>query len=262
MTTRHIYLVAKGSYSATNLSEEQWQIGIRFRTAATDANAFGNLPTDTSYADESISRDETNWTIEGNYSTNLGLGSVFNSDDWLNDQCAPAFTTWLAATSAFPNKTQIDSLVAYGMEDGSVAEVGAGPAKVELKFKAGHKPIGSSSTSALPPQCSVVASWMTAVAGRHGKGRIYLPAPVTSQLTTDGGLLSSVPQGAIATSTAALIGDLNYENIVGAVYAKAIVTGAPWVRYNLISACRVGQVIDTQRRRRNQLTESYVSVDV
>lgn len=262
MTSRHIYLVAKGSYSDTLLATEQWQIGIRFRVAATDANAFGNLPTDTSYADESISRDETNWTIEGNYSANLGLGSVFNADDWLNDQVAPAFTTWLPATNFFPNKTQIDSLVAYGMEDGSVAEVGAGPAKVELKFKAGHKPIGASSTTALPPQCSVVASWMTAVAGRHGKGRIYLPAPTTAVVAGGGGLMSSTVQTGIATSTATLVGDLNYENIVGAVYAKAIVAGAPWVRYNLISAVRVGQVIDTQRRRRNQLVETYVSADV
>lgn len=262
MTTRHMYLVMKGSYSATNLSTEVWQCGIRFRVSNTPAGSFGPLPTDYTLDDESISRDETNWTIEGNYSCNLPAVSVFRPDDWLNDNVADAVTTWLAATSAFPNKTQIDSLVAYGMKDGAVEEVGAGPAKVELKFKAGHKPIGASSTSALPPQCSVVASWGTAVAGRHGKGRIYLPAPVTSQVTTDGGLLSSVPQGAIASSTADLIAALNYSGVGADSYADAIVTGAPWTKYSKVASVRVGNVIDTQRRRRNQITETYVSNDV
>lgn len=262
MSSRHLYLVAKGSYSATNLATEQWQIGIRFRAAATAAGSYGNLPTDTSYTDTSVSRDETNWTIDSNYYADLGLGSTFHPDDYLNDQAAPAFTTWLAATSAFPNKTQIDQLVMYGYKDGKTEEVATGPAKATLSFKTGHKPIGSSSTSALPPQCSVVASWMTATAGRHGRGRVYLPAVVTSQVTTDGGLLSSTPQGAIATSTAALITALNYANIIGAVYADAIVVGAPWSRYNTIAAVRVGNVIDTQRRRRNQITETYVSHDV
>lgn len=262
MTTRHVYLVAKGSYSATNLATEVWQIGMRFRVSNTPADSFGNLPTDYTLDDESISRDETNWTIEGNYSCNLPGISTFRPDDWLNDNVAPSITTWLAATNYFPNKTQIDSLVAYGMKDGAVEEVGAGPAKIELRFKAGHKPIGASSTAALPPQASIVASWVTAVAGRHGKGRVYLPAPTTAVLTTDGGLLTSTVQTGIATSTAALVADLAYSGVGADSYADMIVTGAPWIRYSKVSAVRVGQVVDTQRRRRNQLTETYVSVDV
>lgn len=262
MTTRHLYLVLKGSYSATNLATEVWQVGMRFRVSNTPADAFGNLPTDTTYDDESISRDETNWTIEGNYSCNLPGISTFRPDDWLNDNVADAVTTWLAATNFFPNKTQVDSIVAYGMQDGAVAEVGAGPAKVELRFKTGHKPIGASSTAALPPQCSIVASWVTAVAGRHGKGRIYLPAPTTAVVTTDGGLISSTVQSGIASTTATLVADLAYSGVGADSYADMVVTGSPWVRYSRVEAVRVGQVMDTQRRRRNQLTETYVSVDV
>ena len=103
---------------------------------------------------------------------------------------------------------------------------------------------------------------MTAVAGRHGKGRIYLPAPTTAVLTTDGGLISSTVQTGLAAATATLVADCNYSGLGADSYADAIVTGSPWTRYNLISAVRIGQVMDTQRRRRNQITETYVSHDV
>lgn len=262
MTTRHIYLVLKGSYSATNLAGEVWQCGMRFRVTNTPAAAFGNMPSDTTYDDESIARDETNWTIEGNYSVNLAGISTFRPDDWLNDNVAGATSTFLAATNYWQNKVQVDSIVAYGMQDGEVAAVGAGPAKVELTFKAGHKPVGASATASLPPQASIVASWETAVAGRHGKGRIYLPAPTTAVLTADGGLLTSTVQTGVAAAAADYVAALNYSGIGADSYADMVVAGAPWLRYAKVSSVRIGNVIDTQRRRRNRLTETYISNDV
>jgi hypothetical protein len=53
----------------------------------------------------------------------------------------------------------------------------------------------------------------------------------------------------------------NYTNITG-VHIDAIVTGSPYQKYGRINAVRVGEVVDTQRRRRRQLAENYISVSV
>lgn len=263
MATQHLYLVAQGSYTATALAEENWQVGVRLRVSNDGGSDFGNLPTDVDYADEAVSRDETNWTIESNFSIDLPAGSAASPSDYLNDQAAPAFTTFLSAANMFPNKTQIDRLLLYGMSDGRVFDVGSGPAKAVLSYKAGHKPTGASSSTSLPPQCSPVASWMTAVAGRKGKGRIYMPAPPQTLVSVDGGLLSSGACTNLATAAAGLVGDLVTGGGGLFPYIVApIVTGVPWTKYARIKSVRVGNVIDTQRRRRAQITETYQTVAV
>jgi hypothetical protein len=40
------------------------------------------------------------------------------------------------------------------------------------------------------------------------------------------------------------------------------VTGAPYEDYGIVNQVRVGSVVDTQRRRRNRLTETYSSTNV
>jgi len=43
---------------------------------------------------------------------------------------------------------------------------------------------------------------------------------------------------------------------------KPIVTGAPWTHYGVITSVNVGNVADSQRRRRRQLVEARTSLDV
>jgi len=45
-------------------------------------------------------------------------------------------------------------------------------------------------------------------------------------------------------------------------WALPIVTGKPYDNYAVVTSVQVGDVMDTQRRRRRQLVESYHSEDV
>lgn len=263
MASQHLYLVVNGGYSASGLLEEGWQVGIRLRVSNDEGGDYGDLPTDVTYVDTEYSRDETDWTIVGNFSVGLPALSGFSPDDFLNDQVAPALEAWIGAANMFPNTTAVLGATLYGMTNGDVAEVGTGPAKAVMRFKTAAVPKGASSSTSLPPQCSVVASLMTAVAGRKGKGRIYMPAPPTALVTVAGGLLSSGAATNQATAAAALLDDLTYiDGEAPETFVHPIVTGSPWTKYSKVKAVRCGNVIDTQRRRRNQITETYQQVDL
>jgi|GEM_PF-6232599 len=116
----------------------------------------------------------------------------------------------------------------------------------------------------LPNQCAIVASLLTARAGRTGKGRIYLPALGASYGSTGDGTLASNVTAIYATRMKELIDSLN--TALGAlpntpkigVQSKTAssqlggsYTGAA------ITSVRVGSIVDTQRRRRASLTEVY-----
>jgi hypothetical protein len=45
----------------------------------------------------------------------------------------------------------------------------------------------------------------------------------------------------------------------GGAHVRPIVTGKPWDKYGVVTTVRVGSIVDTQRRRRNRLTEVYTS---
>lgn len=113
---------------------------------------------------------------------------------------------------------------------------------------------GTATVGNLPPQCSIVVSLRTAFASRSDRGRYYLPAISSDQLTP-AGRLSSTPQNAILS---AVVAAHSAEILVGA--------GCPLVVYSRknravepVVSIDVGDVIDTQRRRRDKLVESRVS---
>lgn len=119
-------------------------------------------------------------------------------------------------------------------------------------------PSGSNSAGQpLPPQCSVVMSLRTASAGRSGRGRFYLPGLGTSQVSSTGRLISTERAGFVdpfktyvdAVQTALVDGHL-------AVYSKKLGDNTDVVKVDM------GDVIDTQRRRRNKLSESRYSVTI
>lgn len=105
-----------------------------------------------------------------------------------------------------------------------------------------------------PPQLSLAVSTVTAkVRGRGSKGRWFPPTAVANNALTGGVVGGSMPAAA-ATSAAQLITDVN-----GAVGGSCVVYSFIGQTNNEIIAVRVGQVLDTQRRRRRSLPELYVS---
>lgn len=116
---------------------------------------------------------------------------------------------------------------------------------------------GTEVNNTLPLQVAVVASLRTALGTRRGRGRVFLPAP-SSAANTSFGRITSVAQN-------------DFLNAVDQ-YCQTLVVGANTYRVNVVSVAgqdmqivdqvRVGDVFDTQRRRRDDLVEIYLSAAV
>lgn len=106
----------------------------------------------------------------------------------------------------------------------------------------------------LPFQCATVVSLLTASATRSGRGRFYLPPLAASVL--DGGRISAASLATLDAAWTAFFDSLNTSGLTVVVRNRAshISTG--------VTSARVGDVIDTQRRRRNKLTETYLAIPV
>lgn len=121
---------------------------------------------------------------------------------------------------------------------------------------------GGTSLGPFPPQVALVAQLAAASpVGLGAKGRMYLPG-VSLPLNTNGHLANNA-QGLIATALATFLDAAeNATNSPGYVINAS--KGRPGVPFTApvnrrVTSVRVGSVYDTQRRRRNGLTEQYAT---
>ena len=106
----------------------------------------------------------------------------------------------------------------------------------------------------LPYQCATVISLLTDSATRHGRGRFYLPPLATG--TVDGGLISAAAITSLDTAWTAFFDSLNTDGLNPVVRNRTGHISTP------VTGARVGNVFDTQRRRRNKLVEVYTAIAV
>lgn len=122
---------------------------------------------------------------------------------------------------------------------------------------------GNVSAITLPPQCSLVATLLSdRPRGKASKGRMYLPGLALMPSATTG-KISSVQCGTIADNLKTFFDALEASfDVPNQLILAAKGTGAlPALnaQNDVVETIRVGDVVDTQRRRRNGLTESYTS---
>jgi hypothetical protein len=115
-----------------------------------------------------------------------------------------------------------------------------------------------SGTAGKPPQSSAVFTHLTGLAGRRYRGRTYWPWLATS--FTGSTLKGSVPSTA-AAEFAAMVNAIGSEAATGdalefSVYSRTADVVTP------VTQVRVGDVVDTQRRRRDNLVELYQVADL
>jgi hypothetical protein len=126
---------------------------------------------------------------------------------------------------------------------------------------------GTASTQ-FPPQISLVATLTgSAARGVASKGRMYLPG--ISAAVGTGGRISSTNAGTIATNLQTFLNAVNASAatnnvLVLASHGSLNADGTPKVggqamSIKAVTGCRVGDVYDTQRRRRNGISEVYTS---
>lgn len=106
----------------------------------------------------------------------------------------------------------------------------------------------------LPPQLAVVCSLRTSLATRAGRGRMYWPGPASDALTS--GKIGATPQAVFVTAGSALFSALGAASMIPVLYSRTTTL------VQVITSFDVGNVLDTQRRRRDQLVESRTSAVV
>lgn len=140
----------------------------------------------------------------------------------------------------------------------NVSELGATPAApIVTSAQATLGVAGASSDAGLPAQCSPCVSLTTAIAGSRARGRMFLPPPDTSVLTTSGRMSAQSRTDLVAALDvffAAMSGN-------GATCVVVSSVGGVYTTYN-VNTIRLGDVLDTQRRRRNSIAEVYTSAAI
>lgn len=105
------------------------------------------------------------------------------------------------------------------------------------------------------PQLSLAVTTVTAATrGRASKGRFYPPTAFVDARTLETGQLINGMASSCATSAAQLITDIN-----GAVGGSVVIYSQVGGTTRQVTGVRVGQVQDTQRRRRRSIPELPVS---
>jgi len=137
-----------------------------------------------------------------------------------------------------------------GVRSTELDSLGKGVAQAQVDLTL----LGTGVDEPLPPQIAIVVSHRTAVPTRAGRGRIFLPAPMVSTITDQ--RLQATPRAQVLAAAKAALDHLNTAGFPVVVYHRNDNTSDP------ITSIDVGDVLDTQRRRRNQLAEVRVSAAI
>ena len=124
---------------------------------------------------------------------------------------------------------------------------------------------GARATNTFPPQVSLVATLVAAVPrGLASKGRMYLPG-IGSSVDTNGRIATNDVVGMnnmLATFFNTINSDADVGNSVGnASFGRTAPNIGAGIN-RIVTSVRMGNVYDTQRRRRNALTEQYSTAAV
>lgn len=261
---QHLLLEIGGSYtSASGASSEIWATTLRFAIVFGTVDDTGTLPSTLGVLTHEVNRVETGWTIVGNWKiSNLGID--WSPDDWLNDVVAGTVSTWIATVIASSVVT-VETLKLYPIIGPSGKAI-PNPDQTQgspmtLTFT-GTLPHGGGTSFPLPLQNSVVASHRTQQVGRRGRGRMYLPVMAADGIDA-AGRLTSTRQADVLAAQVAMVGGLYFSGTGTDLFnVRPIVTGKPYAKYGVISEVQVGNVMDTQRRRRDRLEETRISTPI
>lgn len=254
---KHLQVVIGGGYTTSGLSTETWQCQVRCALVFGTVDDIGTFPNNWDPVASTIARTETHWTITSNWKINHSPSGTFQPDDYLNDQVAPAVIAWLS-TSKISSQVRADWIKVNPIGAPSGDLVPAPPYSTgspALLTWTSSNPIGGGSGASLPPQNAVVVSHRTNQLGRKGRGRMFLPAHTADALSSQ--RLTGSAITADLDAQEALLTGLAYSSLGWQV--RPVITGGTFVDYAVIDRIECGDVVDTQRRRRNQMTETKTS---
>lgn len=120
--------------------------------------------------------------------------------------------------------------------------------------------IAGSGTAILPLQSALVYTLQTATPGRRFRGRMYWPFLTATMIATGQISTSVVTLGSRATSFASMLNALCAAAPIINVNPQVVSGAGGFV--TPVTSVRVGNVMDTQRRRRDDVAENFGTASV
>lgn len=116
---------------------------------------------------------------------------------------------------------------------------------------------GTASAPSLPTEVAITISLRSALVSKRGRGRSYMPCTANNQLTAAGRFFHP-NRDTMAAEFAAYGAPIT----VGLAEFNPCVASYTAQQLNQVVQIRVGDVFDVQRRRRDELAESYAIEDL
>ena len=117
---------------------------------------------------------------------------------------------------------------------------------------------GSGGTTVHPQQCALTISLRTPGVGPSARGRLYWPANGIALQTADG-RISSTDASSILAGAKTFLSGIEAAIQVTLPNANLTVWSRKTANFHDVNELQIGNVVDTQRRRRDALIESYTS---
>lgn len=192
-------------------------------------------------------------TLEG--TTNDGAWSFGVWTTNTGDDAAAALTkfqTAVAAMWASGIDAFISDQIAYTAQ--KVVTVDQSTGKQIARADGAVTDAGADTGESLPPQVALAVTLRTALATRAGRGRIYLPPFAVSQVVNS--RMNATNKGTTLTAVKGMFDTLISDGHTPVLYGRTAHTVTP------ITTLALGDVFDTQRRRRDSYAETYTSTAV
>lgn len=254
MAQIHLLVNARGSYATSSNAVESWSMGVRCLAYPVEPLSRGPIPSNVTVLDDAVEDVESGYTYLSSFRMNQG-GNDFDLKSWVTGSARLAFFN-LFGQSRISTECLLEEVVVYPIDAATGKASDARSARCVFSTP---KP-GTITGNPMPLQIARVFSWNTSRPGPKGKGRMYVPGSPSSDAGV-GGLLSTAHATSLANDAKNLLttlsnsggGDFNW-------WVTPIVTGKPYEQYATINQVRVGRALDTQRRRRRNIDEGYVTV--
>ena len=187
-------------------------------------------------------------TPDGNWS--FGVWTTNTGDD--ASAALTKFQTAVAAMWASGIDAFISDQIAYTGQ--KVVTVDQSTGRQIARADGAVTDAGADTGETLPPQVALAVTLRTALATRAGRGRIYLPPFAVSQMTN--GRMNATNKGTTLTAVKGMFDTLISDGHTPVLYGRTAHTVTP------ITQLALGDVFDTQRRRRDSYVETYTTTAV
>jgi hypothetical protein len=145
-----------------------------------------------------------------------------------------------ALTQTLSLASILDSEVTIGPVKAAIGQDGSPP----LSGEGANTQAGALSTGTLPSNCAVLVKKSTALGGRAGRGRIFIPWAIGESFVDEGGIITAGNVTTMQTAMSNMLSGLATNN-VPMVILHAVSTGLP----PLVVSLTVDRLLATQRRR-------------